>query len=226
MLRVSEPVSTKNPRLRWPFWALLFSECRLLRHLFRRMGRQNLDIFPWSESDNDDDDDDDCVLSPASSGNGIADLDMSDPLGCLEMNEGQLAALSMKLLPEWTTASKILWHCVKSINAIREQCGGPNLCIFKIGLTSNPIQRREGYRQQNFKCFAVIHRVNTTHLLGMLEMLEAALIAEFHDEQRCCRNRQLGGESMRDRFHNPRFPPPYFAYVAATCAAQKEPVLG
>ena len=143
-----------------------------------------------------------------------------------DVEEAAIAGLSVKLLPDVSLASKILWHCVSCIQSIRERCGGPQLCIFKIGLTANPVQRREGYLQQNFKHFAVIHKVNSTDMLGALEMLEAALIAEFYDNQRCCRNKQLGGESMRDRHFNPRFPPPYFAYCAATNAARKEPVLG
>ena len=82
------------------------------------------------------------------------------------------------------------------------------------------------YLKQNFKQFVIVHKVTRTDLLGMLEMLEAALIAEFHDHGRCCRNKQLGGESMRDKSFEPRFPPPYFAYCVATNASQREPILG
>ena len=98
--------------------------------------------------------------------------------------------------------------------------------MFKIGLTSDPLQRRTSYAAQNFQSFVVLHKVSKPELLGMLEMLEAALIAEFHDNERCCRNKQLGGESMRQKDFSPRFPPPYFAYVAATSAAQCKPILG
>ena len=31
-----------------------------------------------------------------------------------------------------------------------------------------------------------------------MEMLETALIAEFQDNERCCRNRQLGAERRKD----------------------------
>ena len=97
--------------------------------------------------------------------------------------------------------------------------------MFKIGLTSNPLQRRESYYEQNFQAFVIIHEVCRVELLAMLEMLEAALIAEFHDNGRCCRNKQLGGESMRAKDFSPRFPPPYFAYCVATSAAQRKPIL-
>ncbi|CAE7299174.1 unnamed protein product [Symbiodinium sp. CCMP2456] len=105
--------------------------------------------------------------------------------------------LDQRLIPETSLASKILWHCVKTVNCIRQENGGNSLCVFKIGLTSNPLQRRQSYREHNFMSFVVIHRVCRLELLAMLEMLEAALIAEFYDNQRCCRNFQLGGESMR-----------------------------
>ena len=78
-------------------------------------------------------------------------------------------------------------------------------CVFKIGLTANPTQRRQSYLKQNFKQFVIVHKVTRTDLLGMLEMLEAALIAEFHDHGRCCRSKQLGGESMRNKSFEPRF---------------------
>ena len=74
-----------------------------------------------------------------------------------------------------------------------------SLCVFKIGLTSNPLQRRQSYLEQNFMSFVVIHKVCRLELLAMLEMLEAALIAEFHDNQRCCRNCSAGrGEYAKE----------------------------
>ena len=185
------------------------------------MGRPNLNIFPWSDSEDDGATD----SSQSFQHDAKSSDDMDQGPGKHEGEDENMSGLSMSLLPETCTASKILWHCVKLINDVRRHCGGTQLCVFKIGLTSNPLQRMEGYLQQNFKVFAVIHKVTTADLLGMLEMLEAALIAEFHDGQRCCRNKQLGGESMRDNSFKPRFPPPYFAYVAAACAAQKEPIL-
>ncbi|CAE7383534.1 unnamed protein product [Symbiodinium sp. CCMP2456] len=89
--------------------------------------------------------------------------------------------LDQRLISETTVASKILWHCVRMINAVRKENGGDALCVFKIGLTANPLQRRASYLEQNFQNFTVIHKVCRAELLGMLEMLEAALIVPAKD---------------------------------------------
>ncbi|CAE7661156.1 unnamed protein product [Symbiodinium sp. CCMP2592] len=107
--------------------------------------------------------------------------------------------LDVRVITEDSTAGKILWHCLDTVRAIQKENGGQQLCVFKIGLTANPTKRRESYRQQNFKSFVIIHQTYRSDLLGMLEMLEAAVIAEFYDNGYRCRNRQLGGESMHDR---------------------------
>ena len=177
-----------------------------------------LDIFPWSDSDCDPDTD-------RENANPLQLGHCSSMRSAPETNMRELD-LDIRVVDETLTASKILWHCIGVVNAVREEHGGRQLCVFKIGLTANPAQRKRSYLQQNFKGFVIIHRVTQETLLGMLEMLEAALIAEFYDNQRCCRNKQLGGESMRNKLFEPRFPPPYFAYCAATNAAQKEPILG
>ena len=189
----------------------------------KHMGREHLDIFPWSDSEGSDhprpqrkQPNDNRISLPMST-------EHPDTAGEDEVRVDN--TLVVTVIPETRTASTILWHCVKAINCLRNQCGGPALCVFKIGLTSNPLQRRAAYYKQNFKKFVIIHQVSRGELLGMLEMLEAALIAEFYDNQRCCRNKQLGGESMRDRTFMPRFEPPYFAYCVASNASQREPIL-
>ncbi|CAE7216894.1 unnamed protein product [Symbiodinium sp. CCMP2456] len=155
-----------------------------------------LDIFPWSESEDEaiqQDSDVDMACSPTSCATTRTrepDSPCCSPGHCS-------VGLDQRLIPETALASKILWHCMKTVNCIREENGGRSLCVFKLGLTSNPLQRRQSYLEQNFMSFVVIHKVCRLELLAMLEMLEAALIAEFHDNQRCCRNHQLGGESMR-----------------------------
>ena len=134
--------------------------------------------------------------------------------------------MDFRTISETKIASRILHHCVRVVNNIRSENGGKSLCVFKIGITSDAWQRREGYLKQNFKSFVILHKVCQAELLGMCEMLEAALIAEFHDNVRCCRNKQGGGESMRKKDFSPRFKPPYYVYCAATDASQKEPILG
>ncbi|CAE7180797.1 unnamed protein product [Symbiodinium microadriaticum] len=170
-----------------------------------------LDIFPWSGSEDEaiqQDSDIDMACSPTSC--ATTRTREPDSPRCSPGHCG--VGLDQRLIPETALASKILWHCVKTVNCIREENGGRSLCVFKLGLTSNPLQRRQSYLEQNFMSFVVIHKVCRLDLLAMLEMLEAALIAEFHDNQRCCRNHQLGGESMRWKDFSPRFPPPYYAY--------------
>ncbi|CAE7351284.1 unnamed protein product [Symbiodinium sp. CCMP2456] len=129
--------------------------------------------------------------------------------------------LDVRVIAEDSTAGRILWHCLDTVRAIQKENGGQQLCVFKIGLTANPTKRRDSYRQQHFKNFIIIHQTYRSDFLGMLEMLQAAVIAEFYDSGCRCRNRQLGGESMRDRNQVPRFPPPYYAY----CVPAKDIVL-
>ena len=196
---------------------------------FEHMGREYLDIFPWSDSEGSDYPRLQPKQSTRTNDNGtnlrVSAEQPDETVGNDDADDRVDSTLVMTVIPETRTASTILWHCVKAINCLRNQCGGPALCVFKIGLTSNPLQRRAAYYKQNFKKFVIIHKVSRGELLGMLEMLEAALIAEFYDNQRCCRNRQLGGESMRDKTFMPRFAPPYFAYCVASNASQREPIL-
>ncbi|OLQ05856.1 hypothetical protein AK812_SmicGene10912 [Symbiodinium microadriaticum] len=194
------------------------------------ISEQMLDIYPWTDSEDD---------ATAQSQNSDIDMDVSGTSWASALTReppspssaASSLDLDQRLLSETTVASKILWHCVQVINAVRKDNGGFALCVFKIGLTANPFQRRANYLEQNFQNFIVIHKVCRAELLGMLEMLEAALIAEFYDDGRCCRNRQLGGESMRTKDFLPRFQPPYYAYcvpakdlvVDAKAAVKRDP---
>ena len=168
-----------------------------------------MDIFPWSDSEDDmtcqSQEDVIMGVSPSSCATASTQLP-SSPGSASDGAWDSTADLDQRLVSETLVASKILWHCVGVINAVRQENGGNSLCVFKIGLTANPLQRRASYFEQNFHSFVVIHKVCRPDLLGMLEMLEAALIAEFYDDERCCRNRQLGGESMRTKDFVPRFP--------------------
>ena len=182
-------------------------------------GRYN--VFPWSESE-EENTSNSSEPSPVPSVTGAP-----CPCPCPAQSQEQgKPDLDVRVIAENSTAGRILWHCVDTVRAIQKENGGQQLCVFKIGLTANPTKRRESYRQQNFKNFVIIHQTYRSDLLGMLEMLEAAIIAEFYDNGYRCRNRQLGGESMRDRNQVPRFPPPHYVYCAATNASQKEPILG
>ena len=186
--------------------------------LLRRMGRARYNVFPWSDSE--DSTADSARPSP------VRVTRSPRPAKGPSQNIQEHSNLDIRVVAEDTTAGKILRHCIDVVRAIQQENGGSTLCVFKIGLTANPLQRRESYRLQNFKSFVIIHQTYRPDLLGMMEMLEAAVIAAFYDDGYNCRNRQLGGESMRDRSQVPRFPPPYYAYCAATNASQKEPILG
>ena len=67
--------------------------------------------------------------------------------------------LDQRVISENAVASKILWHCVEVINAVRHELGCNSVSVFKIGLTSDPIQGRRSYFEQNFKCFDVLRKV-------------------------------------------------------------------
>lgn len=184
----------------------------------RRMPSERLNVFPWSDSEESTDQAPRTSPVPAVTG-----LPCAAAKGSKDQNN---ADLDVRVIGDANTAGKILSHCISVVRQFQQENGGEALCVFKLGLTANPVQRRESYRKQNFKNFIIIHQTCRSDLLGMMEMLEAAVIAHFYDSGYRCRNIQRGGESMRNRDQEPRFPPPYYAYCAATNASQKEPILG
>ena len=86
-------------------------------------------------------------------------------------------------------AGKILQHCKNKVDAFRRRIGA-NVCVFKIGFTSNPIFRFRKYQELNYSSMMLLH---VTTCKGTAEMLEAALIDQHHSLVGC-RNIQLGGE--------------------------------
>ena len=87
------------------------------------------------------------------------------------------------------TAGKILQHCKRKVNGFRHLIGA-NVCVFKIGFTSNPIFRFRKYQELNYSSMMLLH---STPCKGTAEMLEAALIDQ-HQSIVGCRNIQCGGE--------------------------------
>ena len=57
------------------------------------------------------------------------------------------------------TCGKILEHAVSKITAFRESIG-VRLCIFKVGVTSNPLKRYVMYLKQGFQMMWVITKVS------------------------------------------------------------------
>ncbi len=115
------------------------------------------------------------------------------------------------------SAGTILQRCISEINRFRDRMGR-KLCVYKIGLTSNPCVRFEFYKEANYTNMTLLH---VSDQLGVIQMLEAALIARNRTEN-ACRNERPGGEG-----------PPYskddplsfhFVYVVGARADQMKPI--
>lgn len=92
---------------------------------------------------------------------------------------------------------------------------GIRLCVFKIGVTSNPVSRFALYKKSGFTSMWVIATSDSTDLI---HMLEAALISEFGKHVGCRIKPGSGGEGALNRANPPK--PPYFAYVSGGRADQ------
>jgi len=109
---------------------------------------------------------------------------------------------------------KILAHSKDKVTLLRERIG-VRVCIFKIGVTANPIARYKLYVDQGYATMWLIHKSNS---LDLVHMLEAALISEYHQHVGCRNQTGTGGEGALNR----RVPiaPPYFVYVVGARADQ------
>ena len=86
---------------------------------------------------------------------------------------------------------------------------GKQLCVYKLGLTSNPALRFQFYKEGNYTHMTVLH---VSCNLGLIQMLEAALIAANISES--CRNQRYGGEGPPGSIEEPY----HFAYVVGARA--------
>ena len=109
------------------------------------------------------------------------------------------------------TAGRILSHAKKQVTALREKIG-IRICIFKVGVTSNPPVRFANYLAEGFTTMWVVSKHES---LNLTHMLEAALISEFHQHVGCRNRAESGGDGSMHRF-----PPPYFCSVVAGRADQ------
>ena len=113
-------------------------------------------------------------------------------------------------------------HCVQMINKMRETCGGKELCVYKVGITHNAIDRFQLYLRNGFKKMWLIH---ITMNLSQVECIESHLISIFKgDRDGSCRNQRGGGEGMRVKDGSAKYPAPYFVYVVAARADQREAI--
>ena len=120
----------------------------------------------------------------------------------------------MKIQPQRPTCGKILSHSKHQVSAFRESLG-VSLCVFKIGVSAAPVERFQDYTTKNYTCMWLIHVDND---LGLIHMLEAALISEFNACTGCRNAPGSGGEGALNRKTHQG--PPYFMYICGGRADQ------
>ena len=92
---------------------------------------------------------------------------------------------------------------------------GLRVCVFKVGVTCNPVKRYLSYLDQGFSCMWLIAMSGS---LDLIHMLEAALVSEFNKHVGCRNKEGSGGEGALNR--KGKAPPPYFCYVTGGRADQ------
>lgn len=118
-----------------------------------------------------------------------------------------------------TPCGRILAHAKQQVVSFRERVG-INVCVFKIGVTTTPAARFQSYCcEMNFSMMWIVFMGND---LGMVHMLEAALISEFHKCTGCRNAANSGGEGKMNKLPPPD--PPYFVYVTGARADQPKRV--
>ena len=108
-------------------------------------------------------------------------------------------------------AGAILTHMRNVIARVMQDFGGEGLCIFKIGITAQPLLRWEAYRSANYLKCTILH---VTNCIWEACWGEAALIACL-EVLPGCRNIQKGGDGP---LHVRGDGPPYFIYIVTARA--------
>ena len=111
------------------------------------------------------------------------------------------------------TAGHILQYCKKKVDSFRVSVGA-NVCVYKVGLTTNPLRRFTGYVQLNYTRMSLLH---ATHCQGTAEMLEASLI-DNHMGRTGFRNQRTGGENCMSGASA------YYVYVVGARADRPKPI--
>lgn len=117
------------------------------------------------------------------------------------------------------TCGKVLAHAKTQITAFRESVGF-RLCVFKIGITSNPPLRYASYVQNNR--FDRMWVISKTDSIDTIQMLEAACIALFSHHVGRRNQDGSGGEGAFNRAVPPK--PPFYLYVTGCRADQPRAV--
>ncbi|CAE7369766.1 unnamed protein product [Symbiodinium sp. CCMP2456] len=108
------------------------------------------------------------------------------------------------------------------VEKLRRETGGESLAIFKIGITHDCTPRFQLYESNGYTKMLVMH---TSNELATIEMLESALIAIYGRKVQC-RNVQLGGEGMRNRYFEAKFASAkHVATIAKAFATEANPAL-
>ena len=116
---------------------------------------------------------------------------------------------------EKATAGTILQKCLLEVERFRTRMT-KSLCVFKLGMTTNPAIRFKWYQDDNYTNMTLLH---VTENAGVAQMLEASLIV-CHMGQTGCRNEKRGGECppscVQEPFH--------FVYVVGARADCMKPI--
>ena len=107
-----------------------------------------------------------------------------------------------------TTCGRILAHAKNQIQAFRELMG-LRVCVFKVGITCNPIRRFISYQELGFTDMWVVTQSDSVDLISMLE---AACVALFSAHVGCRNKAETGGEGALNRS-----PPPNHLF---SCTSQ------
>lgn len=110
------------------------------------------------------------------------------------------------------TCGKILEFCKCQVSNFREKIG-IRICVFKLGVTADPITRYKFYEDLGFTTMWLIAELDSVDLV---HMLEAALISEFCMHVGCRNKKGTGGEGALNR--KPCAPPPYYMYITGSRA--------
>jgi len=112
------------------------------------------------------------------------------------------------------TCGKLLGYCKDKVTTFRE-IQGIRVCIFKIGVTADPVSRFQLYLKQGFTSMWLIA---TSDSVDLVHMLEAALISEFSKHVGCRNLAGTGGDGALNR--KPPAEPPYYVYITGGRADQ------
>lgn len=139
-----------------------------------------------------------------------------DPPGVSWSFSEKIKDRTMKVQPQRPTCGKILEHSKNQVSAFREFLGVA-LCVFKIGVTATPFDRFQDYMARNYTHMWLIFVDNN---VGLIHMLEAALISEFQSCTGCRNSPGSGGEGALNRTNHKG--PPYYLYICGARADQLE----